>query len=475
MITNLKWYVTIVVNENTNDNVDAQTDEGYAIQERVPDMSKVSDKDIVFKIEGGFSEFQDFWLDGVKMVKDQDYTAEEGSTKITIKSQTLKNAGKGTHTIAGEFKNENKEMKKAAQNYTVKSKTTTGGGGGGGGSSAPSSYKITLDSVEGMVNGQAIATLSIKAGEKIADLPTPTKDGFKFGGWYKDAKFTQPYDANEEVKKSFALYANWIPLYKVTLDAVGGLIDGKNVSEIYGASGEKLDSIPTPVKDGYIFAGWYKDADFTQVYNSNETVTGTFALYAKWDIVPPEKAPEKADGFADVNSWDWFYNDVEWAYSNKHMVGVNTAYFMPSENVTQGMIVTVLARMAKVDTSKYAAESYADVPENEWYTDYAKWAKKEGLLDGVEFNPTAQIPRECMCVVLKRFIDYTNTAYDISGENAVFNDDALIEENAKDSVQALYKLGIIKGRGEGVIDPDSATTRAELAALMHRIADLMNI
>lgn len=56
MITNLKWYVTIVVNENTNDNVDAQTDEGYAIQERVPDMSKVSDKDIVFKIEGGFND-----------------------------------------------------------------------------------------------------------------------------------------------------------------------------------------------------------------------------------------------------------------------------------------------------------------------------------------------------------------------------------------------------------------------------------
>lgn len=115
---------TLVVEENTDENVDASTDAGYEIMTRVPVLTSYSDQ--VFEIKGGLPEFMDFWLDGKKMERDVDYSAEEGSTKITIFNQTFQQAGSGSHTIAAEFRVDgdvNKDMKKAAQNYTVNSGT----------------------------------------------------------------------------------------------------------------------------------------------------------------------------------------------------------------------------------------------------------------------------------------------------------------------------------------------------------------
>ena len=38
-----------------------------------------------------------------------------------------------------------------------------------------------------------------------------------------------------------------------------------------------------PVKEGYIFVGWYKDKERTQVWNFEvDTVSGNMTLYASW-------------------------------------------------------------------------------------------------------------------------------------------------------------------------------------------------
>ena len=66
----------------------------------------------------------------------KDFDSEEGSTKITIRAQTFRNAGGGTHTIAAEFrtnKSDTNTVKRAAQNYTV----SRGSSGGSSGSSRP--------------------------------------------------------------------------------------------------------------------------------------------------------------------------------------------------------------------------------------------------------------------------------------------------------------------------------------------------
>jgi len=172
--------------------------------------------------------------------------------------------------------------------------------------------------------------------------------------------------------------------------------------------------------------------------------------------------------FDDVKISDWYYSEVEWAYDNNLMQGTNESSFEPDAIVTQGMIVTVLARLAGIDVNAYNGAVFADVPENEWYTPYAKWAKTEKIADHIVFAPNAALAREDMCVIIKKFLDYADVTYTVSEENIVFEDNDLIAEEAKASIQELYNIGIITGRIGNIIAPDEFITRAELATFLHR-------
>lgn len=116
---------TLEVLENTDKNVDAATDAGYTVLQRIPNIPRSNTQDRLFVSEGVFNEFVDVYLDGNKLTKGVDYDAESGSTRITIKAETLdEDLGKGTHTLGVEFRvdgDENKELKRAAQNFKVKS------------------------------------------------------------------------------------------------------------------------------------------------------------------------------------------------------------------------------------------------------------------------------------------------------------------------------------------------------------------
>jgi hypothetical protein len=109
------------ITENTDENVAAAVDEGYTLAVKVPALMNQY-KERVFRSEGAFNEFVDFYLDGDKLVEGVDYNGEEGSTIITILAQTFEAYGEGTHTIAAEFRtnqNTENELKRAAQNYTI--------------------------------------------------------------------------------------------------------------------------------------------------------------------------------------------------------------------------------------------------------------------------------------------------------------------------------------------------------------------
>ena len=57
-------------------------------------------------------------------------------------------------------------------------------------------------------DGLLITAVTGQAGEKI-ELPTPTKSGYKFGGWYMDYACTMPFVA-ETYCNDMTLYAKWV-------------------------------------------------------------------------------------------------------------------------------------------------------------------------------------------------------------------------------------------------------------------------
>ena len=77
----------------------------------------------MFISEGEYGQFVKLWLNGEELVEGDDYTTEEGSTKITIKAQTLKDRSTdGRNTISAEFNINNERgenLKRTSQNYRV--------------------------------------------------------------------------------------------------------------------------------------------------------------------------------------------------------------------------------------------------------------------------------------------------------------------------------------------------------------------
>ena len=132
---------TLKVLDNTNENVENATDSGYEFRERLSNivLGAIGADSQKFVSIGELDEFQALYLDGQELTKGSDYSAERGSTRITISTQTLSRGGKGSHTIALEFRQKDTDtLKRAAQNYIVSDQNTNSGNNNSNGNSGNS-------------------------------------------------------------------------------------------------------------------------------------------------------------------------------------------------------------------------------------------------------------------------------------------------------------------------------------------------
>jgi len=110
--------------------------------------------------------------------------------------------------------------------------------------------------------------------------------------------------------------------------------------------------------------------------------------------------------FIDVNSDDWFYNYVRFAYRNNLMQGISATEFAPNLPTTRAMFVTVLWRLA--GSPNIGGESqFVDVTSGTWYVEAVTWAAENGIVLGVGedlFAPHTSITREQMGLILYRHI-----------------------------------------------------------------------
>jgi uncharacterized repeat protein (TIGR02543 family) len=134
-----------------------------------------------------------------------------------------------------------------------------------GGSVSPTSKKVTINSTYG-------------------DLPTPTRTGYSFTGWYTAASGGSRVTASTKVTtaQDHTLYAQWNRSNcTVTFDANGGSVSTSSKTVTYGST---YGELPTPTRTGYTFTGWYTAASGGSQVTSSTTVTVTsdHTLYAHW-------------------------------------------------------------------------------------------------------------------------------------------------------------------------------------------------
>ena len=101
--------------------------------------------------------------------------------------------------------------------------------------------------------------------------------------WYADANFTTVFDFTAAVNADCTVYAKWTAVeYSISYyDGANKIRDLLPAS--YNAATETFE-LPTPVKEGYTFEGWFTDAAFTgeAITSIEKGSTGDITLYAKW-------------------------------------------------------------------------------------------------------------------------------------------------------------------------------------------------
>lgn len=149
------------------------------------------------------------------------------------------------------------------------------------------SYAVTLDADGGKIADLDTLVITAQFNASV-QLPTPTRDGYVFDGWY---------DASEKVDgtayvvtKAVTLVAKWSQ-YTVKFDL--NYVDAPEntiapvtyaVGAVYGTT------LPEPTRDGFTFVGWCTDkdnADDTTVA-ADTVVTSSLTLYAVWT---PDETP----------------------------------------------------------------------------------------------------------------------------------------------------------------------------------------
>jgi len=145
------------------------------------------------------------------------------------------------------------------------------------------SYAVTFNSQ----GGSAISSVNANDNTKLTAPAVPSKTGYTFGGWYKDAAGTAAWNfATDVVTSNTTLFAKWVvvpAIYAVTFNSQGG----SAVSAVNANDNTKLTAPAAPSKTGYTFGGWYVDAAGTAAWNfATDVVTSNTTLFAKWVSVP---------------------------------------------------------------------------------------------------------------------------------------------------------------------------------------------
>ena len=149
-------------------------------------------------------------------------------------------------------------------------------------------YTLTFDANGGSVSPES-KTVTYDAS---FTLPTPTKSGYTFDGWYNGyEKYTNGTWKNTS---DITLTAWWkANSYSVTLDDTVYLSDKATITFNYNYSGatstkqtltngRKLSYPTVPERSGYVFTGWYTTSGCTTRYDFSGTITGDMTLYAGW-------------------------------------------------------------------------------------------------------------------------------------------------------------------------------------------------
>lgn len=191
-------------------------------------------------------------------------------------------------------------------------------------------------------------------------------------------------------------------------------------------------------------------------------------------------ADDPCAGFSDVDRDAWYHSAIDWAIENDVLHGMGgTDLMMPDGELTRAQMATVLHNLEGNPSADPAVVSaFADCDTSAWYAEAVAWAYGDGVLNGYGesvFGPEDALTREQAAVVIMRWAASNGVDTSVRADLAAFSDADAVSSWANDAVSWAVAAGVLEGEegadGQCVLDPQDAVTRAEMAALLMRMAE----
>ena len=209
------------------------------------------------------------------------------------------------------------------------------------------------------------------------------------------------------------------------------------------------DSLPVPVREGYLFTGWFADSGLqTPISEDVQVNRPLVTIYAGWE---KSMVPAMLNG------------DDHYAY----IVGYPDGTVQPTGNITRAEVATIFFRLLDEDTRSAnlsTTNSFSDVSEGMWFNTAISTLEKMEILNGYQdgtFRPNEKITRAELVKIAASFEDVEATS-----ENP-FTDTN--NHWAKAYIDLATENGWINGYEDNTFKPDQPITRAETMAVVNRV------
>lgn len=282
-------------------------------------------------------------------------------------------------------------------------------------------YTLSFES-----NGGSLVALQNKPYNEQATEPTvPSRPGYSFGGWFKEAALLNQWNFTKDViTTDKTLYANWII---------------NNSSNNNGGGSNPLPSqnlipVPTP--------------------NPQPTPE------------EPKAEPEPPVVTFDDLSGHWAKGMIEELASQGIIAGYPDGSFHPNEHIKRHHMALLFTRAFKFEPIREAV-SFSDVSPSHPYYEAIMSLQQAGIVDGANgaFNPNHSLTRSEMAKIL-------TLAFEIKPGGTVAFQDVPTTHWSYDYIAALAELEIVLG-DNGKFKPDEPVTRAQFVAMMYRALNVI--
>lgn len=272
----------------------------------------------------------------------------------------------------------------------------------------PDFVYIKMDADGGNISGGNRVKAYYKD-EAYGELPTATKDGFKFLGWE-------------------------------TTDGV--MISGETIAD--------------------------KNRNLTAKWQELDTTDPPPTTTDKCD--GGDGCPSK--DFADISAKFWAHEAVDYVVSAGLFNGVTKTSFEPDTTMNRGMLVTVLYRLSGSPSVEGYDNPFNDLRRNAYY-DAILWASHNRIANGYydgSFRADETLSREQLATFLCRYAGLTgrNTDDEKHADLSLFTDSAKVAAPYVFAMEWAVGQGIINGTSTTTLSPDAGATRAQVATMLMR-------